>query len=74
VLKKHSTKTPGKKTLCRVSKIKHSSNDFFAECFFIEGFLIGTRQIASLPSVGKKLGKEPNSGSDRQKKARKTIF
>jgi hypothetical protein len=32
---------------------------------FIEGFLRGTRQRASLPSArNKTLGKEPNSGSD----------
>jgi hypothetical protein len=28
-------KTLGKKTLCRVSKIKHSAKSFFAECFLL---------------------------------------
>jgi precorrin-6x reductase len=28
-------KTLGKETLCRVLKIKHSANSFFAECFLL---------------------------------------
>jgi hypothetical protein len=61
-VKKHLTKklfaecqkTLGKETPCRVSKIKPSAKIFFAECFFTEGFLLGTRQRASLPSAQKK--------------------
>jgi hypothetical protein len=30
-----SKKTLGKETLCRVSKIKHSTKCFFAECFLL---------------------------------------
>jgi hypothetical protein len=47
VLKKH-----GKEALCRVSKIKHSTNKLFVECFLTECFFC----LA--------LRKEPDSGSD----------
>jgi hypothetical protein len=68
----------GKKTLgkelfaeCQKKTLgKHSAKSFFAECFFIEGFLRGTRHKASLPSARKKhsaknmaLGKELNFGN-----------
>jgi hypothetical protein len=44
-------KTLDKETLCRVSKIKHSAKNFFAECFLLpKVFLRGTRRKASLPS------------------------
>jgi hypothetical protein len=56
---------------CLVSKIKTLDIETLCRVFFFtEGFLLGTRQKASLPSARKKhsanyltLGKEPNSGS-----------
>jgi hypothetical protein len=58
---KHSTnklfveckKTLVKETICRVSKIKRSAKKPFAECFFTEYFLFGTRQRTCLSSAEK---------------------
>jgi hypothetical protein len=60
----------GKETLCRVPE-KTLGKELFRRVFsFIEGFLCGTRQRASLPSARKKhsakhltLDKESNSDS-----------
>jgi hypothetical protein len=59
-------KTRGKEALCLVSKIKNSAKKlfaecqkmtlgkiFFGECLFTYGFLLGTRQRASLTSARK---------------------
>jgi hypothetical protein len=79
--KKHSAKsslpsvknkTLGKETLCRVSKIKHSSKGFFAECFLLQRVFcvaLGKELLCRVPEKkhsGKHLalGKELNSGSD----------
>jgi hypothetical protein len=64
-------KTPGKETLCRVSKIKHSAKSLFAECFFYQGFFAWHSAKSFFAECPKKhsaknmaLGKEPNSGSE----------
>jgi hypothetical protein len=66
-VKKHSAK----KTICRVSKIKHSSKNFFASVFFYREFFAWHSAKTSLPSAQKKhsakhlaLSKETNSGSE----------
>jgi hypothetical protein len=65
-----SVKKLGKETLCRVSKIKHSVNSFFDECFFIEGFLVGLDKELFAENPKKHaanhlaLGKKPNSSSN----------
>jgi hypothetical protein len=62
-------KTLGKDSLSSAKKTL--VKEFFVECFFTEGFLLGIRQKASLPNARKKhlanhltLDKKPNSDSD----------
>jgi hypothetical protein len=65
-------KTPGKETLCRVSKIKHSAKSFFAECFILSRVFcvaLGKELLYRVPEIkhsakNMTLGKEPNSDSD----------
>jgi hypothetical protein len=64
-------KTLGKKTLCRVSKIKHSAKSFFAECFLLPRdfcVALGKELLYRVPekkhlAKNVALGKEQNSGS-----------
>jgi hypothetical protein len=59
-------KTLGKEILCRVSKIKHSTKSFFAECYLLPRVFcvaLDKELFAECPKK-KTLGKEPNSGSD----------
>jgi hypothetical protein len=60
-----------KKTLCRVSKIKHSAKSFFAECFLLPRVFcvaLGKELLCQVPdkkhsAKNLALGKELNSGS-----------
>jgi hypothetical protein len=57
-------KTLGKETLCRVSKIKHSTKSVFAECFLLPRVFcvaLGKKLLCRVPK--KTLDKEPNSSS-----------
>jgi hypothetical protein len=65
-------KTLGKETLCRVSKIKHSTKSLFAECFLLPRVFcvaLGKELLCRVPEIkhsakNMTLGKELNSGSD----------
>jgi hypothetical protein len=72
-------KTLGKETLCRVSKIKHSTNSFFAECFLLPRAFceaLGKEILCPVPekTLDKEyeLDKKPNSGSGSSLKASNT--
>jgi hypothetical protein len=67
-------KTPGKETLCRVSKIKHLSKSLFAECFLPRAFCLalGKEVLCRVPERKHStnhlaLAKEPNSCSETYK-------